>query len=342
MSFIYQQELPSPEALIREFPMAAALQKIKADRDAQIRACMDGTDDRLLMIIGPCSAHEEEAVCEYIRRLAEMENKVKERLVLIPRIYTNKPRTTGEGYKGMLHQPDPSDKPNMLEGLRAIRRLHLRALKESGLSAADEMLYPGNHPYLDDVLSYVAVGARSSENQQHRLTAGGLDIPVGIKNPTSGDMPVLINSIRAAQTGHVFIYNGRQVETSGNPFAHAVLRGGFDRHGNHIPNYHFENLVELAEAYSKSTLVNPAVIIDTNHSNSGKKYEQQPRIALEVMLHRKHSQAVRGIVKGFMIESFLEPGAQSLGDNVFGKSITDPCLGWQETEEMLLRIADAV
>lgn len=340
MAFIYQQKLPSPKDIIAEIPVEETLAAAKKKRDAEIRACLDGTDDRMIIVVGPCSAHEEEAVCEFIRRLADMEKEVQEKLLLIPRIYTNKPRTTGEGYKGMLHQPDPLEKPNMVEGIRAIRRLHLRAFRESGLTAADEMLYPSNHPYLDDLLSYVAVGARSSENQQHRLTAGGLEIPVGIKNPMSGDMSVLINSIRAAQTGQVFSYNGWQVETTGNPFAHAVLRGGFDQHGIHVPNYHFENLTELAKRYANSTLENPAVIVDTNHSNSAKKYDQQPRIALEVMLHRKHSEAVRAIVKGFMIESFLEPGAQGPDDGIFGKSITDPCLGWPETKEVLLRIAD--
>ena len=342
MAFIYQQPLPSPQDIIAEIPVEPSLQALKQHRDAEIRACLDGTDARMIVIVGPCSAHEEEAVCEYIRRLADMEKTVSDKLVLTPRIYTNKPRTTGEGYKGMLHQPDPLDKPNMVEGIRAIRRLHLRALKESGLTAADEMLYPGNHPYLDDLLSYVAIGARSSENQQHRLTAGGLDIPVGIKNPTSGDLSVLINSIRAAQNGQVFSYNGWQVETTGNPFAHAVLRGGFDHHGVHLPNYHFENLVDLARRYEKSGLLNPAVIVDTNHSNSAKRYDQQPRIALEVMMHRRHSEAVRAVVKGFMIESFIEPGAQGPDDGVFGKSITDPCLGWPETRDLLLRIADAV
>jgi 3-deoxy-7-phosphoheptulonate synthase len=342
MSFVYQQQLPTPADIIRELPIDAALADAKARRDAEIRAVLSGRSDRLIVIIGPCSAHEEEAVCDYIRRLSAIEAGVKDRLVLIPRIYTNKPRTTGDGYKGMLHQPDPSDKPNMVEGIRAIRRLHLRAMAESRLSAADEMLYPGNHPYLDDVLAYVAVGARSSENQQHRLTASGLDIPVGIKNPMSGDISVLINSIRAAQTGHVFSYNGWQVETSGNPFAHAVLRGGFDRHGNHIPNYHFENIVDLAKRYEQSKLLNPAVIIDTNHSNSAKKYEEQPRIAMEVMLHRKQSAAVHALVKGFMIESFIEPGAQGPNDNIYGKSITDPCLGWDETQKVLRRIADAM
>ncbi len=342
MGFSYQQLLPTPAEIIAELPLDGELENVKAARDRQIRAVLSGQDDRLIVIIGPCSAHEEGAVCDYIRRLASVEASVRERLLLIPRIYTNKPRTTGEGYKGMLHQPDPLDKPNMVEGIRAIRRLHLRAMKESHLSCADEMLYPGNHPYLDDVLAYVAVGARSSENQQHRLTASGLDIPVGIKNPTSGDIPVLINSIRAAQKSHVFSYNGWQVETDGNPFAHAILRGGFDQHGNHIPNYHFENLLDLAKRYEQSKLDNPAVIIDTNHSNSAKKYEEQPRIAMEVMLHRRQSPAVRALVKGFMIESFIEPGSQGPNDNVYGKSITDPCLGWDETTKVLERIADAM
>ena len=342
MGFIYQQELPSPEEIIAELPVDAALRDIKAKRDAEIRACLDGASDRMIVVVGPCSAHEEEAVCDYIGRLSDIEKTVADRLVLIPRIYTNKPRTTGEGYKGMLHQPDPLEKPNMVEGIRAIRRLHLRSLRESGLSAADEMLYPGNHPYLDDLLSYVAVGARSTENQQHRLTAGGLDIPVGFKNPMSGDLSVLINSIRAAQTGQVFSYNGRQVETTGNPFAHAVLRGGFDHHGVHVPNYHFENLMDIARRYEKSGLQNPAVVVDTNHSNSAKRYDQQPRIALEVMMHRKHSEILRSLVKGFMIESFIEAGSQGPDDGVYGKSITDPCLGWPETRDLLLRIADAV
>ncbi len=342
MTFIYQQQLPSPSEIIAELPIEKEAAAVKAQRDSDIRDCLSGQSNRMIIIVGPCSAHEEEAVCDYIRRLAKIEHEVKEKLIIIPRIYTNKPRTTGEGYKGMLHQPDPLDKPNMVEGIRAIRRLHLRAIAESNLPAADEMLYPGNHPYLDDVLSYVAVGARSSENQQHRLTSSGLDIPVGIKNPMSGDISVLINSIKAAQTGHVFSYNGWQVETSGNPFAHAVLRGSFDIHGNHIPNYHFENLKDLAERYEKSGLKNPAAIIDTNHSNSAKKYFEQPRIAMEVMLHRQQDEAVKALVKGFMIESFIEEGSQGPCDSAYGKSITDPCLGWSETGELLMRIADAV
>jgi 3-deoxy-7-phosphoheptulonate synthase len=342
MTFEYQKELPSAAEIIDELPIGEELATVKKQRDRAIAACLKGESNRFIIIIGPCSAHDEGAVCDYVSRLAGVAAEVKEKLVLIPRIYTNKPRTTGTGYKGMLHQPDPNDEPNMVEGIRAIRRMHIRALKECHLTAADEMLYPGNHPYLDDVLSYVAVGARSTENQQHRLTASGLEIPVGIKNPMSGDFQVMLNSVSAAQAGHVFSYNNWQVKTTGNDKAHAILRGAFNRHGNHIPNYHFEHLMDVAERYGKTPLKNPAVIVDTNHSNSGKRYREQPRIALEILHSRGTASALKNLVKGLMIESFIEEGSQGPNGHVYGKSITDPCLGWEETRALLLAIADKV
>ncbi len=321
--------------------MDAALIALKAARDEEIRRSLSGETDKLLIIVGPCSAHDEAPICDYVGRLAEMQEKVRDRLLIIPRIYTNKPRTTGTGYKGMLHQPDPTARPNMVEGIRRIRRMHIKALRESGLPAADEMLYPGNYPYVDDLLSYVAIGARSTENQQHRLTASGFSVPAGFKNPMSGDFQVMLNSVDAAQRSHVFSYNNWQVETDGNPFAHAILRGAFNWHGNHIPNYHYEHLVLLAELYATRNLENPAVIIDTNHSNSGKDHREQPRIAMEVLHNRRHSEDVRNLVKGLMIESFIVEGAQSADGTEYGKSITDPCLGWEETAVLLMEIAEA-
>ena len=296
----------------------------------------------LVLIIGPCSAHDEEAVCDYIARLAKVQAEVKDTIIIIPRIYTNKPRTTGIGYKGMAHQPNLQEEPNIVEGIKAIRKMHIRALKESHLPAADEMLYPGNYPYLEDVLSYVAVGARSVENQAHRLTCSGLDIPVGMKNPTSGDMEVTLNSIQASQAPHVFSYNRWEVKTSGNPLTHAVLRGAVDYHGRAVPNYHYEDLKAFAESYQKRGLTNPAIIVDTNHANSNKQYADQPRIAMEVMQSRRHSSLLKDMIRGFMIESFIEEGAQKVTENVYGKSITDPCLGWKDSEKLIRDLAGMV
>ncbi len=287
------------------------------------------------MIIGPCSADHEDSVCEYVNRLGLLQKEVADRLVLVPRIYTNKPRTTGTGYKGILHQPDPEKAPDMVGGLIALRRMHIRSLKESGLTAADEMLYPENHPYLDDMLSYIAVGARSVENQQHRLTASGLSQPVGMKNPTSGDMQVMLNSIYAAQHGHTFNYQSWAVSTTGNSLAHAILRGAVNNQGQSIPNYHYEDLRQLWRMYQRLDLVNPVCIIDTNHANSDKQYQEQPRIAKEVLHSRRLSPEIRQLVRGFMIESYLEAGSQKIDEHIYGKSITDPCLGWPESRELV-------
>ena len=302
-----------------------------------------GKSDKLLLVIGPCSADAEAPVLEYVHRLGRLQEEVKDKLMLVPRIYTNKPRTTGEGYKGMLHQPDPNAAPDLLKGIVAIRQLHLKTLADTGLVTADEMLYPENHRYLSDVIGYVAVGARSSENQQHRLVASGIDVPVGMKNPTSGDISVMMNSIKAAQSSHTFLYRGWEVQSKGNPLSHAILRGYVDKRGQSHPNYHYEDLYSLYETYQQSGLTNPAVIVDTNHSNSGKKYLEQPRIAKEVLHSARYSKEVRSILKGLMIESYLEDGAQKISDcEVYGKSITDPCLGWEKTERLVLDIADAL
>lgn len=340
MSFTYKCKLPSVDEILREQPLPDDLQKVKVQRDEEIKNIFTGRDNRLLLIIGPCSAHNEDAVVEYVVRLYRLQEKVKERILLIPRIYTNKPRTTGRGYKGMFHQPDHQKATNIARGLRAIRQMHIRALSESHLSPADEMLYPGNYPYLEDLLSYVAIGARSVENQQHRLTVSGLDIPVGMKNPTAGDIKVMLDSIYAAQVPHVFLYNKWEVETSGNELAHAVLRGAVDKEGRHIPNYHYEDLIKVAEMYQERDLKNPSIIIDTNHSNSGKVFSEQPRIAEEVMQSRNHSHVLKGMVKGFMIESYLLEGSQGANGNEFGKSITDPCLGWDATERLVSELAE--
>ena len=342
MSFNKIQPIPDVETIIREIPLPAALEQEKKRRDREIADVFEGKNDKFILIIGPCSAHDEDAVCDYIGRLAKVQEQVKQRLTLIPRIYTNKPRTTGEGYKGMLHQPDHQKEPNMVEGLKAIRKMHIRAFSESNLPAADEMLYPGNYPYLEDLLSYVAIGARSVENQLHRLTVSGLDIPVGMKNPTSGDPEVLLNSMQAAQSPHVFSYNGWEVGTSGNPLIHAVLRGAVNQHGESIPNYHYEDLINFAESYLGRNLQNPSVIVDTNHANSNKKYAEQPRIAMEVMHSRKHSELLKTLVKGLMIESFIAEGSQKPYENEYGKSITDPCLGWKKSEKLIRQIADLV
>jgi 3-deoxy-7-phosphoheptulonate synthase len=323
-------------------PLSPELAEIKKKRDQDIKASFTRENSKLILIIGPCSAHDEEAVCDYIARLAKVQAEVKDKIIIIPRIYTNKPRTTGIGYKGMAHQPKLQEKPNIVEGIKAIRKMHIRALKESYLPAADEMLYPGNYPYLEDVLSYVAVGARSVENQAHRLTCSGLDIPVGMKNPTSGDMEVTLNSIQAAQAPHVFSYNRWEVKTSGNPLTHAVLRGAVDYHGLAVPNYHYEDLKIFAESYQKRGLTNPAIIVDTNHANSDKKFAEQPRIAMEVMQSRRHSSLLKDMIRGFMIESFIEEGSQKVTENVYGKSITDPCLGWKDSEKLIRDLAGMV
>ena len=340
MKFI--NKLPIPQEVKKAFPISDELASYKAARDEQIRKVFTGESDKFLLIIGPCSADSPEPVMEYIRRLARVQDKVADKILIIPRIYTNKPRTTGKGYKGMLHQPDPEKAPDIYEGLLAIRHLHTQALAETGLSGADEMLYPENHRYLSDLLSYVAVGARSVENQQHRLTASGIGIPCGMKNPTSGDISVMLNSIDAAQSPQRFVYRGWEVQTPGNPFVHAILRGSVNRHGTTTANYHYEDLIRLYNAYQEKGFANMACIVDTNHSNSGKQYLQQIRISLEVMHNRKHNPEIKELVKGLMIESYLENGAQKIGEGVFGKSITDPCLGWEKTEKLIYDIADQI
>jgi 3-deoxy-7-phosphoheptulonate synthase len=338
MNFI--RKLPIPMEIKEQFPVSASVQQMRQARLEEMRAIFRGEDDRLLLIIGPCSADNEDSVMEYTTRLAKMQEKVQDKLMIVPRIYTNKPRTTGEGYKGMIHQPDPEKKPDMLEGLIAIRKLHTRAVEETGLICADEMLYPDNYRYLSDILGYVAVGARSVENQQHRLTASGIDIPVGMKNPTSGDLSVMMNSIVAAQGSHTFLYRGWEVESEGNEYAHAILRGSVNQHGQNRPNYHYEDLIRLYELYQEKDYKHPAVVVDCNHSNSGKQYLEQVRISKEVLHSCRHSDEVKSIVKGLMIESYLEDGNQKIGCGVYGKSITDPCLGWAKTERLILELAD--
>ncbi len=336
----FLRKLPIPKDIKAQFPLRGADAQRKVERDREIANVFTGEDKRLIMIIGPCSADREDAVMEYITRLAKLQDKVKDKLLLIPRVYTNKPRTTGDGYKGMASQPDPEARPDMLEGLIAVRRLHMRVIEETGLFSADEMLYPQDYRYLSDLLSYVAVGARSVENQEHRLVASGMEIPVGMKNPTGGDISVMLNSITAAQHSHVFLYRGWEVVSSGNPLAHAILRGYMSKSGQSIPNYHYEDLAGLYEAYSARNLANMSLIVDCNHANSGKRYEEQIRIAKEVLHSCRHNADIRGMVKGFMIESYLEDGAQKIGEGVYGKSITDPCLGWEKTERLLFDIAE--
>ncbi len=340
MGMNFLRKLPIPKDIKEQFPMSENLIKIKEQRDNEIRKIFTGEDKRLALIIGPCSADNEESVIDYISRLAGIQDKVKDKVLIIPRIYTNKPRTTGDGYKGMVHQPNPEKDSDMLEGIIAIRRLHTRAIAETGFTCADEMLYPDNHRYLSDLLAYVAVGARSVENQEHRLTSSGMDTPVGMKNPTSGDISVMLNSITAAQHSHTFIYRGWEVVSEGNDLAHAILRGSVDKHGKTHPNYHYEDLVNLYESYSACGLKNMGVIVDSNHSNSGKKYLEQIRIVKEVLHSCRHSEDIKSMVKGFMIESYIEDGAQKIGEGVYGKSITDPCLGWEKTERLILDIAD--
>ena len=339
MSFEFVKKLPIPAEIREQYPVSDTCAKIKAERDAMIKDVFTGDSDKFLAIIGPCSADNEEAVLDYTSRLAKVQEKIKDKIIIVPRVYTNKPRTTGEGYKGMLHQPDPEKAPDMLAGLISIRKMHMDVLANTGLSTADEMLYPENYRYLSDILSYVAVGARSVEDQQHRFTVSGMDVPAGMKNPTSGDLSVMLNSIIAAQQEQSFIYRGWEVNTSGNPLAHAILRGAVNKHGQCIPNYHYEDLQLLFNLYSKRDLVNRAVIVDANHSNSAKKYAEQIRIVKEVLHSRRHSSDIAGLVKGVMIESYIEPGSQKIGEGVYGKSITDPCLGWDESERLLLEMA---
>lgn len=340
MNMIFERKLPIPMEVKKEFPLSPELAKTVDERASEIKDIFTGKSDKFVLIIGPCSADNEDSVIDYISRLRKVAEKVEDKIFIIPRIYTNKPRTTGDGYKGMLHQPDPNEKPDMYKGIVTIRDLHIRAIKETGFSCADEMLYPENYRYLNDLLAYVAIGARSVENQQHRLTASGLDIPVGMKNPTSGDISVMMNSITAAQHKHTFLYRGWEVHSEGNPCAHAILRGYVNKHGQSLPNYHFEDLLFLAETYAESGLLNPAVIVDTNHANSGKKYLEQVRIAKEVLYSCRHDSEIKKIVKGFMIESYIEDGAQKIGENIYGKSITDPCLGWDKTEKLIYDIAE--
>ncbi|MBQ7356432.1 MAG: 3-deoxy-7-phosphoheptulonate synthase [Clostridia bacterium] len=343
MNMEFYRKLPIPKEIKAEFPITEELSKIRDAQLTELRDVFAGRSDKFILVIGPCSADREDAVLEYISRLRTVQDKVADKIVIVPRIYTNKPRTTGAGYKGMLHQPDPNEKPDMLKGIVAIRKLHLRALAESGFACADEMLYPENHRYLSDIIAYVAIGARSVENQQHRLTASGLDVPVGMKNPTGGDISVMMNSITAAQSSHTFLYRGWEVKSHGNPYAHAILRGYVDKQGRSHPNYHFEDLYHLYEIYSEAKLENPALIIDTNHANSGKEYLEQIRISKEVLHSCRYSKEVRSLVKGLMIESYLEDGAQKICQNqVYGKSVTDPCLGWEKTERLIYDIADVL
>lgn len=338
MNFI--RKLPIPQEIKEEFPISECCAAIKSARDKEIAAVFTGESDKFLLIIGPCSADKEEPVMEYIGHLVGLQEQVKDKIIIIPRIYTNKPRTTGEGYKGMATQPDPTKKPDLLEGLIAIRRLHTRAIEETGFVCADEMLYPENYRYLSDLLSYVAVGARSVENQQHRLTSSGIPVPVGMKNPTSGDLSVMLNSIKAAQISHTFLYRGWEVETEGNPLAHAILRGSVNKHGRSMQNYHYEDLILLWEMYQARHLENPAVIVDVNHSNSNKQYIEQIRISKEVLHSRRHNADIARMVKGLMIESYLVDGNQKVDGGVYGQSITDPCLGWEKSEKLVLEIAD--
>lgn len=340
MGFEFVKKLPTPAEIKEQYPISKEIERIKAERDEEIRKVITGESDKFLAIIGPCSADNEEAVCDYISRLAPIQEKIKDKVIIIPRIYTNKPRTTGEGYKGIVHQPDPEGKPDLLAGLIAMRKMHMRAIEETGLTPADEMLYPENYRYLSDILSYVAIGARSVEDQQHRLTVSGFDVPAGMKNPTSGDMTVMLNSVVAAQHAHTFIYRGWEVNTDGNPLAHVILRGAVNKRGVNQPNYHYEDLMTLLSLYSERNLKNPAAIIDTNHSNSAKKFKEQIRITQEILHSRKYNKDIRTLVKGVMIESYIEEGNQSVHDRCYGKSITDPCLGWADSEKLLYDIAE--
>ena len=342
MAMNFVKKLPIPAEVKKMYPLSDRVVEIKKKRDAEIRDVFTGASDKFILIIGPCSADNVDSVLDYIHRLAKIQDKIGDRILLIPRIYTNKPRTTGEGYKGLVHQPDPEKKPDVLAGLIAIRKLHLRAIEETGLSAADEMLYPENWDYINDLLSYVAIGARSVEDQQHRLTVSGFDVASGMKNPTSGDFSVMLNSVYAAQHPHHFVHRGWEVDTTGNPLAHVILRGAVNKRGVAIPNYHYEDLELLLQLYGERELVNPACIVDANHSNSNKRYEEQVRIVKEVLHSRRYSPDIHKFVKGVMIESYLEPGSQKIGEHIYGKSITDPCLGWEESERLLYDIAEEI
>ena len=341
MNMNFYRKLPVPKEIKEQYPLSPEMIALREKQLCELKDIFEGKSDRMVLVIGPCSADHEDSVIDYISRLRTVQDRVSDKLMIVPRIYTNKPRTTGDGYKGMLHQPDPNAAPDLLKGIIAIRHLHMRAVKETGFCCADEMLYPENHRYLSDILLYCAVGARSVEDQLHRLTASGLDVPVGMKNPTGGDIGVMMNSITAAQHSHTFLYRGWEVKSEGNPHAHAILRGYVNAHGQSLPNYHYEDLRGLFEAYQNSGLSNPAVIVDTNHANSGKKYLEQPRIAKEVLHSCRYSNDIRSLVKGFMIESYIEDGSQKIGcDEIYGKSITDPCLGWEKTERLIYEIAD--
>lgn len=342
MSFQFIKEVISPEDLVKAYPLPPRDVLRKQERDQQIKDVITGSSDKFLVIIGPCSADNEDAVCDYISRLAKVQDKVKDKIILIPRIYTNKPRTTGEGYKGIVHQPDPEKEPDLQEGLIAMRKMHLRAIAETGLTAADEMLYPENWPYVEDILSYVAVGARSVEDQQHRLTISGMDVPAGMKNPTSGDFSVMLNSVVAAQAKHTFLYRTWEVNTSGNELAHTILRGAVNKHGQSLPNYHYEDLNLLSSMYQERDLKNPAAIVDANHANSNKKYKEQTRIVKEVLHSRRLSKDIASLVKGVMIESYIKGGSQKVSEHIYGKSITDPCLGWEDSEKLIYTIADSI
>ncbi|MBQ3230292.1 MAG: 3-deoxy-7-phosphoheptulonate synthase [Clostridia bacterium] len=340
MNMQFFRKLPIPQQVKQDYPVTPEMAAVKEQRDNEIKAIFSGESEKFILIIGPCSADHREPVLDYISRLRKVQDQVSDKILIIPRIYTNKPRTTGEGYKGMLHQPDPDEKPDMYKGIVAIRELHMSALKDYGFTCADEMLYPENHRYLSDLLAYVAIGARSVENQQHRLTASGLDVPVGMKNPTGGDLSVMMNAIHAAQASHTFIYRGWEVKSEGNPYAHAILRGYLDFAGKSVSNYHYEDLVKLHELYVKSGLSNPSVIVDTNHNNSGKRYLEQIRISNEIVSSRAYNNDIKKLVKGLMIESYIEDGSQKIGEHVYGKSITDPCLGWEKTEKLILELAE--
>ncbi len=342
MNMLFERKLAVPMEVKEMYPLTAGLGRAMEEQTAELKAILDRRSNRFLLIVGPCSADCEDTVIEYTVRLRELAEKVSDRLFIIPRVYTNKPRTTGDGYKGMLHQPNPDEKPDMFKGIIAIRELHMRVLRETGMAAADEMLYPENYNYLDDLLGYVAVGARSVENQQHRLTASGIDVPVGMKNPTSGDLQVMLNAVQAAQHGHTFIYRGWEAHSQGNPYAHAILRGSVNKHGQSQPNYHYEDLILMYNFYKERNLHNPAIIIDCNHSNSDKQYIEQIRIAKEVMHSRRHSADICGLVRGLMIESYLVDGCQKAGGSVRGQSITDPCLGWEKTERLILDLAEGL
>ena len=342
MSFEFVRKLPIPSEIKEQYPVPEKAAQIKIERDKEIKDVFTGYSDKFLVIIGPCSADNEEAVLDYTTRLVKVQEKVKDKLIIIPRVYTNKPRTTGTGYKGMLHQPDPEKKPDLLGGLIAIRKMHIDVISQTGLTPADEMLYPENYWFLSDVLSYVAIGARSVEDQQHRLTASGIDVPAGMKNPTSGDFSVMLNSVVAAQAKQTFIYRNWEVNTPGNPLTHTILRGAVNKHGQCIPNYHYEDLNRLFNMYSERDLANPAVVVDANHSNSNKQFKEQIRITKEVLHSRNHSADIKNFVKGIMIESYIEEGNQKVGEGVYGKSITDPCLGWEDSEKLIYQIADLV